>query len=279
MYRAVCLDLDGTLLTDEKELTETTKIVLQKLMERGIEIFIATGRQFDKARAFLEPLEGDLTFVCNNGALARGSLSMVTLHRAYLDPLSYGKILKLGLEYELFPAVYVDYYEEGFDLVIADHDRKENHQGTITHPDRIRFFSKLDDPSGRVLSMVYIAPRVSLECLQSRVKESDIAVATHIIALPRSSLHMLEFMKPKTNKWNSLCQLARSKGISPEEMVAFGDEANDLMMLEEAGLGIAMKNAHPEVKIRADRVSLYDNNHDGVARELIRIFSMGDFNG
>jgi hydroxymethylpyrimidine pyrophosphatase-like HAD family hydrolase len=79
--------------------------------------------------------------------------------------------------------------------------------------------------------------------------------------------HYLEFLDPRANKGSGLESLAAACGITWPEIAAFGDAANDIPMLEKAGLGIAMANAPDEVKRAAKRVSPWTNNEDGVAKE------------
>eukprot|EP00039_Didymoeca_costata_P030891 m.31977 g.31977 ORF g.31977 m.31977 type:complete len:356 (-) comp8367_c0_seq1:110-1177(-) len=84
-----------------------------------------------------------------------------------------------------------------------------------------------------------------------------------------------EFMPPGVNKGTGLGALAEKLGLSLEDCVAFGDSFNDIEMLEQAGLGIAMANAGPEVKKAAKYVSEFTNEEDGVGREIARLLEAG----
>ena len=87
--------------------------------------------------------------------------------------------------------------------------------------------------------------------------------------------YYLEFLNPKANKASGLEALADAYGINLSDVAAFGDAENDIPMLRKAGLGVAMANAEPEVKIAAGRVSRWTNNEDGVAREWEEIKKSG----
>ena len=79
--------------------------------------------------------------------------------------------------------------------------------------------------------------------------------------------YYLEFLNPHANKAEGLQALARSYGLSMKDVIAFGDASNDIPMLREAGLGIAVGNAADEVKNAADKVSTWTNDQDAVAME------------
>ena len=85
---------------------------------------------------------------------------------------------------------------------------------------------------------------------------------------------LLEIMNPLGNKWLSLKEYAQKKGISPEEIIAIGDDNNDAQMIKNAGCGIAMKNASQQVKKVADIITEKDNNQAGVAFELRKILNL-----
>jgi Cof subfamily protein (haloacid dehalogenase superfamily) len=83
----------------------------------------------------------------------------------------------------------------------------------------------------------------------------------------QSSFDIIELLHPAVSKGSALATVAKDLHIQPEEIVAFGDNHNDIGMLQVAGLGVAMGNAHEEVKIAADYVTL-SNAEDGVAEVL-----------
>nr|MCU0609021.1 HAD-IIB family hydrolase [Chitinispirillaceae bacterium] len=88
-----------------------------------------------------------------------------------------------------------------------------------------------------------------------------------LVYICRTWRHYLEFLDVRVNKAAGLEALAAAYGIDPAEIVAFGDEENDIPMLQRAGLGIAMANASSDVKKAAHRVSQWTNDEDGIAKE------------
>jgi hydroxymethylpyrimidine pyrophosphatase-like HAD family hydrolase len=89
----------------------------------------------------------------------------------------------------------------------------------------------------------------------------------HRIVVPHAGVELLEAFDPSVNKWEGILHVARQHGIQPDEIVAIGDDMNDLHMIEQAGLGVAMGNARPEVRTIADRV-IGTNADDGLAEFL-----------
>ena len=85
---------------------------------------------------------------------------------------------------------------------------------------------------------------------------------------------LLEIMNPLGSKWLSLEEYSKEKGISREEIIAIGDDNNDIEMIKKAGLGIAMKNASLGVKKVADIITKEDNNEDGVANILREVLNI-----
>ena len=97
---------------------------------------------------------------------------------------------------------------------------------------------------------------------------------THIMENMDLSEAMLEIMHPLGSKWLSLAEYAKSLNIKPEEIISIGDNNNDICMVENSGLGIAMKNGSQRLKEVANITTKKDNNESGVAFELKRVLSI-----
>jgi len=97
--------------------------------------------------------------------------------------------------------------------------------------------------------------------------EYDGRIVCHSIHVPAYGVDVLEVFDPAVNKWEGILHVARRHGILPEQIIAVGDDINDLTMLANAGLGVAMGNAKPEAIAVADRV-IRHNGQDGLAEFL-----------
>jgi hydroxymethylpyrimidine pyrophosphatase-like HAD family hydrolase len=89
----------------------------------------------------------------------------------------------------------------------------------------------------------------------------------HSVIVPAYSVEVLEVFDPSVNKWEGIQHVARRHGIRPEQIIAIGDDVNDLHMIRNAGLGVAMGNAKPEVKAIAKRI-IGSNQDEGLAAFL-----------
>jgi HAD superfamily hydrolase (TIGR01484 family) len=113
-----------------------------------------------------------------------------------------------------------------------------------------------------------VAPPADTKMVQKELGERFAGrVFCHSIAVTGQGVDVLEIFDPSVNKWEGIMHVARAHNILPEEIVAIGDDLNDLHMLRNAGLGVAMGNAHPEAKAAAKRV-IGSNREEGLAAFL-----------
>lgn len=256
MYRLLAIDLDGTLLTPrpQKYITERTKLALRRAADAGMTTVIATGQNL----AVLQNTCADLLLngpqIIENGAVIADMHGHI-YHEHYLPSEHILPALELLRAFGFYRAyhtihrVYVD-----------------------QHTPRAREWYR--SPVPPVIEITNVASLYPLPC----VKVVGIGAEERIRALrdtfeqrfagklyvTQSSFDLIEFLHPDVSKGRALQQIAADLGIGPEEVVAFGDNHNDIGMLRFAGLGVAMGNAHDEVKAEADHVTL-SNAEDGVA--------------
>lgn len=276
-YKMVVLDLDGTLLNDEKEISPLNLHILERLVEQGVEIVIATGRRYRGAKGLIRSLTFPVQILANNGAVIRHSITENKMFHAYMSPESFQQIVLLGREMDMTPLVHVDHYEEDWDFLLERH-----------HQDPVYSSYMMPEENGyRVMKdlLLYENPRATVLCYMgkgSQLVEFQELIHqrypdqynTHLItSVPRVG-DFLEVMAKNSSKWQSIKSYAETIRILPEEIIAIGDDANDLMMVKSAGLGIAMANAIPKVQEVAKQVTSKTNNEDGVGMILREIFQL-----
>jgi len=256
VYRLLAIDLDGTLLTPRphKHITARTRLALRRAAAAGVTLVIATGQNL----AVLQNTCGDLPLngpqIIENGAVI-ANLEGRIYHERYLPSEHILPALALLREHGFYRAyhtihrVYVD-----------------------RHTPRAREWYR--PPVQPVIEVEDVASLFPLPC----VKVVGIGEEERIRALrstfeqrfagelyvTQSSFDLIEFLHPGVSKGHALQQIAADLGLASEGVVAFGDNHNDIGMLRFAGLGVAMGNAHDEVKAEADFVAL-SNSEDGVA--------------
>lgn len=277
MYKLIALDLDGTLLTDSKEISRENLELLHCLIKQGYEIVIATGRSYYSARVLTNNIKEHLIYICNNGNIVRDALDNRILSAKFLEPREAIIVLDEGIKRGLYPFVHVDYFHDGYDVILgkgyySDVRIKKAKDNLL----RIRLVEEiLEENLSRVLAMVYPSYIDRLKDFYYSLGESyPNRFNAHIIDNVSQAEGLLEVMNPLGNKWSSIVDYANSKGIKTEEIIALGDNNNDIEMVMNAGLGIAMKNGTDLIKEVANRVSQKDNNESGVAHELREILGL-----
>ncbi len=245
MYRLIAIDLDGTLLTPRptKIITSRTYQALREAVENGITIVIATGQTLAVLRHTCAELPLTAPQIIENGAI------IADIHTGYI---LYEKLIPPE---HILPTLNT---LRSFDLFRAYH----NYQRVYVPP----------VPS--VIEVGDVASLYPLPCIKlAAVGEESTLIAKrqelerHFagkLNVTQSAYDLLEFLHPEASKGNALKMIAADLGIAPEEIVAIGDNHNDIGMLHFAGLGVAMDNAPEEVKMAADYVTL-SNAQDGVA--------------
>ncbi|GLX50754.1 hydrolase [Streptomyces hygroscopicus subsp. hygroscopicus] len=260
-YRVVATDLDGTLLRGDLTVSPRTRAALDRAAAAGARHLVVTGRPAAGCRDLLAPLGYGGIAVCGQGAQlydvgADRLLSSATLDRDVVrtlvariaeaaGPLALG-VVTAGLSGEfLVTPGFGERVRHGWRLV-------EDAEGLWTRPvEKVLIRSRaLDDDALAALAHSVCAGRIGV---------------TH------SGEGMVELLPDGVDKARGLAEAARRLGFGAADTVAFGDMPNDIPMLAWAGHGVAMGNAHPELKRRADEIAP-GNEEDGVAAVLERLF-------
>lgn len=277
MYKLIALDLDGTLLNDQKKISKENLEFINDATMAGYEIVIATGRRYFSAKELTLDIPNEMTILANNGNIIRNSLSDKILYNTFMDKEGIKKVLTMGKSFDLHPIVHVDHYEKGIDMLveryICDGD---NCIFLPVGEKRFKIISTEDlFEQDRVLALVYPGEKTRLAVFYKELNDRfPEAYNSHILENLQTVEAMLEIMNPSGSKWKSLVEYAASKGIKPDEIIAVGDDNNDLEMILNAGLGISMKNGSDFTIEAADLVTERDNNDSGVGFELRRVLGL-----
>ncbi|MGW5848081.1 Cof-type HAD-IIB family hydrolase [Streptomyces sp. NPDC055254] len=266
--RLIATDLDGTLLRDDKSVSPRTVAALAAAEEAGIEVFFVTGRPARWMDVVSDHVHGHGLAICANGAavvdlhagrkfvqvraLPRvAALAVVDALRAAAPGTSFAVELTTGINYE--PA-YPPFFKD-----------PAAHIGTAEQLLR----DETDDTAAPVLKLLAHHAELAPDEFLVLARESAGAHASITRSSPTS---LLEISGPGVSKASTLALCCAERGISPAEVVAFGDMPNDVEMLSWAGTSFAMDNAHPDV-IAAASGRTTANNEDGVAVVIERILA------
>ena len=264
--KAVAIDIDGTLINDKSLCTERTEKAVKDLIKTGREVYIVTGRAITTAMAFAKQVAIPRYMINYNG----GAVWNVELQKREFEqtisPQAGKDILKFIRNYNVMALLYSDdqYYYENENEYLKQYLNRVTIQGHKLSLDELpegsfqKFFIMGDDDDIQNLYKEVV-----------RLCSDEISVflttpGMHNLAHPDTPARCIEIMAYGVNKGNTLKTLLASQNISMDEVVSFGDDTNDIEMLQMSGWGVAMNNARPSVKDAA-RVETLSHKDDGVA--------------
>ncbi|MEU6590915.1 HAD hydrolase family protein [Streptomyces sp. NPDC046881] len=261
--RLIATDLDGTLLRDDKSVSPRTVAALAAAEEAGIEVFFVTGRPARWMDVVSAHVHGHGLAICGNGAAVvdlhggPGAHRFVKVRELCRDnALKAVRLLRDAAPDTVF-AVEQTY---GF------HQEPDYPKLHMEIPDNLLPAEELLAPDGPdadqpVLKILAYHPSLDPDAFLTLARP---AVAEHANVTRSSPSALLELSGPGVSKASTLALCCAERGISPEEVVAFGDMPNDVEMLTWAGRSYAMGNAHPDAVAAASGRTVA-NNDDGVA--------------
>jgi len=259
----VAIDLDGTLLTDRKAVSDQTVEALCCLPARGVKVVLASARPPRSVRRVYEQLKLDTWQINYNGALIWDEPSKrVVFHR----PMSGALVRQI-----------VDIARDMFDEVLVTceildrwhTDRADNtyttETGRMFKPDVIAPLDSFCNATSHVTKLMLLGePRII-----SRLEGLLVEPFAGRVTIVRTDDELLQFMDSRVSKAVALEKVARHYGVARKNVLAIGDAPNDVGMIQWAGVGVAMDNAHTVTKAVADWVAPSNNDH-GVHATLRR---------
>lgn len=267
--KIIAIDIDGTLVNSDKQVTSRVKQAIKAAKAQQIKVVVCTGRPLTGVKSLLQELEldaqDDQYVICFGGAATYSTSGELIDER----PISYDDYIDLeALARKLrvhFHAVSENRLYTA-DRDIGDYTRYEADLVSMgisyRTPEEMRNIKLIksmyvDDP--KVLDTA-IAHQDLFEPLKQRM------------TLTKSAPFYYETNAKDVSKGHALQVLCEKLGLTADNVMAIGDEANDLSMIEFAGCGVAMDNAIPAVKAAADEVTT-DNDHDGVAVTIEKLLA------
>ncbi len=271
MIKMVSMDLDETLLTTDKVITESFESFVKKLKSNNIIPVVATGREYYSAHKFVGN-KVDIDLICNNGNVIRDNLSG-KVH--YVNPISdedLKRVMAFDDNDKVFTSLHIE-RDDGIDLVYKKKNFT-NFEGTYVDAFRGRNLGldDFDNLEGNPLSIVFAGSHDDLVGLRNRMRDeiSD-RFNFHIMKIRREPKWMLEVLQKSGDKFYGVKKYAEIRNIDLKDVAAIGDESNDVMLIKSVGLGIAMKNGVERLREAADVVSEFDNNSDGAVKILDKV--------
>ncbi len=267
MYKIIAIDMDGTLLREDRSISKETIRTINLAREKGIKVVLATGRPIEGVKSYLEMLglvgrdEYVLSF---NGALVQNTLTGDIIIRNTLKGKDYKRLYQLSKEININIHAF-----SRLGCITPKISKYSEVEGVINGiPIRVLPVEETLDEEDIMKIMLIDEPWIVDAAVDKIPKEifEDYTVL-------RSTPYFFEFLNRSSNKGEGIRALADTLGVKQQEVMCIGDAGNDYHMIKYAGLGVAMGNAFDEIKEIADYVTK-SNNEDGVAH-AIKKFALG----
>ena len=252
--KIIALDLDGTLLNSDGIVTDVTKKHLKKLKEEGDIITIATGRILNRALVGTDGAEFANYIVCDAGAAVfKNEGKNKEWKEVYINPLTKDIVQSIASYYDKNKFITIN---------ICDRNKIHHYDKTIDISEFLENISEIIHVSVSFINNEFVTEYFKV------FTEKFPMLKVEIMQDSFGDVKWLEIAKKGTEKYKGITEIARLEDISNENIIAFGDGLNDVEMLKKCGIGVAMKNALPEVKEQADYITSRTNNENGVVEFL-----------
>lgn len=260
--RIIVLDMDGSLLDDNKKISQKSVNFLKKVQAYSYKIVLASGRPFRAVKPYYEQLGLDTLVICYNGAVI-------------YNPQTSKFLYKKTYPREYILNIVETIGESNFENIVVE---DFNHLEYLEKNDVLNVFAHAYDMKITYGDFKTNLPKEPLSCVFALKDKKDVPL---FIKLGANKKHrninvrfwngtlLAETYFSDINKYTSLLKVLEYYNIPIENSICFGDGDNDLEMVSQAGIGVAMKNSTSKfLKQSADMLTLEDNNHDGITETL-----------
>lgn len=265
-YKMIVTDMDGTVLGTDHNITEDNKIALKKAEDMGIKVVFATGRFHESAKVHIDFLEEKMPIISSNGSIIKNPITDEVLYCNSIAQDKCIQIIDILDKYHLKYQIYTD------EIVLQKYDTEEEKQIIID------FIKKVFSDKCEIIFKKDLKESIkNKNILKFNLMELDRVelidtVRTDLnkidgIEITSSWKNNLEIMAKGSTKGKAVEFLSNLLNINMEEIIAFGDNYNDVSMIEVVGTGVAMGNAEEGVKNIADYVT-DTNSESGVAKAI-----------
>ena len=288
MYKLIAVDLDGTLLNSYGTISEENRKAIKKVQKEGVKVVLASGRTTNSVKSLAEELGGNEYIICGNGSLIYDLKKDEIIYDKFIDKNKALQIIQICEQNSIYYNVYTE------DMVIAktlDNNVLFYHQENSNKPDSKKtkinlvdnIYEYVKNLEGKNILKFTISDKSSI-IFNSIIKKLRNIRNIDVLDVAHMSRKMIksgteevsleyyytEITSENVDKWNAIEWLAEKLEIEKEEIMAIGDNINDKLMIENAGLGIAMGNSDPLIKEIADK-TVANINENGVAEALLLI--------
>jgi len=289
MQKLIAIDLDGTLLNSNGNVSKETKKRLQEIIEKDYMIVLTSGRMVESIKSISEEIGGQKYLIAGNGAIVYDIENGEILYKNFLKKDKVLDVIKICEENSIYYNIYTEkelltpalkynvlYYHK------ENANREEKDRTKINIIDNMYEYVKNSEREDFLKITICDEDKMIFNSIIKKIKQiKDIEVldvehmsrknimqGTEIVELKYS---YTEVSAQNVDKWEAIKYILEIENIERENVIAIGDNINDKEMVQNAGIGIIMKGSSPVVTEIADIVTEETNNEDGVAKTLEKI--------
>lgn len=260
-YKLVAIDVDGTLVNDEKKLTQKT-IDAIKRVKNNTKIVISSARSFHRVKKYLEQLNllqnNQYTIVFNGSVIIENKSEKVLLSDHFAEK-EVNELIDLSIQLRIPIFLYSmdNVFVEKLPKIV---EYSKNFEKVIFNKGK---FSNIDFNSEKIYKILFVDEYRNISKIRKELPKEMFLKYSITGSIPEC----IEFVKKGSTKKKALKYICKKCNIEKEEIISIGDGDNDLEMISYAGLGVAMENATKLLKDNANYITA-SNNDDGVAKVL-----------
>lgn len=260
MIRLVATDLDDTLLNQEWKISSSNIQAIRQAVKQGVKVTLATGRMAVSSRKYAREMGLDVPIITYHGALVEQALSGEVLYRKVIETDLAAEVVENLLKKEIHTQIYIK--DRVFVSKVNAYSEAYGKMASVAVEEADLFKLLEKEPEG-LEKILCIGEEIELKKAGDELRK----IYADRLHFTSSKAHFFDMIHPDVNKGAALKALADGWNIKQEEVMAIGDSINDREMITYAGIGVAMGNAHPEIKRIADYITA-SNGEDGVAKAI-----------
>ncbi len=285
MYKLITIDLDGTLLNRYGEVTEYTKNVIKRTTDKGVLVVLASGRISESVLTIAKEIGANKYYISGNGSVLYDMQKDQIIYENYLNKEKVLEIIELCDKNSIYYNIYTEnaVLAKSLNYNVAFYNYENTKKSSDKKTDinivedmysyiknsNINKFLKITicDESKIVFSSIIkkIKNIEDIDVLEvSHMSQKKIKTGTKEVEV---GYFYTEVSSKNVDKWFAIEKVMQIENIKKEEVMALGDNNNDIIMIKNAGLGVAMGHSNDEVKKVADYIT-ENNNEDGVAKAI-----------
>ncbi|MCM3906126.1 MAG: Cof-type HAD-IIB family hydrolase [Pyrinomonadaceae bacterium] len=279
--RLLALDLDGTLLNSRGQVSEGNRKALEQARERGVRVAIVTGRRFRDARPTALELGLDVPVIAHNGALTKHARTLETVSVLTLPLSAARRSLEVGRAAGADALLSDDH--EGLGVLVYDHLTGDNYAAQLyvnwarrihgeNGQEAVRQVPSLEEfLDHEPVHLAFSGGCEKMKALEHVLREElGTTVKLFSTTYKKQDFTLLDIVHPGASKGLGVAAAAAELGVLREEVMAVGDNLNDLEMLHYAGTGVVMENAEASLHDIDGFHATGTNDQDGVALAIER---------